>query len=326
VRSAASTQSVALCWVRVHLVFLLVHVPHSLLQPILQTLTAPTTTLQAFMSAAACPADRLTRLHLGRGQRFASTMAVMPMMAAFVRNIDQFVHDGGVDLVGFQKGQREDDVTRKYVRKFTQRQGVHYVERPRRGSCVRSVAAPSARFRQSVGHATRPVRRPSRSPDRLTHVPTAGRSWVRGRSDVRQIPLQAKELSPNGVVDLGHGLFRLDRARLGTAHLVLGIGELIFRSDDARLGALQFAFCLAPGRRSVDEAALIYSSLTSRPSSRPLRHHRRISSTAGASRSSRHSRRAGKPVQPEHSQREQNHGHSRHHPRKLHPGGHWTLH
>jgi hypothetical protein len=64
---------------------------------------------------------------------------------------------------------------------------------------------------------------------RLTHVATAARSWVCGghRSDVRQILLQAEELGPNVVVDLGHGLFRLDRTRFGTAHLVLGIAATV---------------------------------------------------------------------------------------------------
>jgi hypothetical protein len=32
-------------------------------------------------------------LRVHRGQRFASTTAVMPMTEAFVRNIDQFVYD-----------------------------------------------------------------------------------------------------------------------------------------------------------------------------------------------------------------------------------------
>ena len=54
-------------------------------------------------------------LRVHRGQRFASTTAVTPMTEAFVRNIDRFVNDEGVDLVTFQKGQRKDDVTQKYV-------------------------------------------------------------------------------------------------------------------------------------------------------------------------------------------------------------------
>jgi hypothetical protein len=40
------------------------------------------------------------------------------MTEAFVRNIDQFVNDEGIDLVAFQKGQRKDDVTQKYLRRF----------------------------------------------------------------------------------------------------------------------------------------------------------------------------------------------------------------
>src|SRR4029077_8523320 len=63
-------------------------------------------------------------LRVHRGQRFASTTAVTPMTEAFIRNIDQFVNDEGVDLVGFQKGQRKDDVTQKYLRRFPQREGV----------------------------------------------------------------------------------------------------------------------------------------------------------------------------------------------------------
>ena len=42
-------------------------------------------------------------LHVHRGQRFASTTAVVPMSEAFVRNIEQFVADEGIDLVSFAK-------------------------------------------------------------------------------------------------------------------------------------------------------------------------------------------------------------------------------
>src|SRR6202047_188751 len=65
------------------------------------------------------------RVH--RGQRFASTTAVTPMTEAFIRNIDQFVSHEGIDLVAFQKWQRKDDVTQKYLRRFRQREGVLYV-------------------------------------------------------------------------------------------------------------------------------------------------------------------------------------------------------
>jgi hypothetical protein len=39
------------------------------------------------------------------------------------------------------------------------------------------------------------------------------------------VPLKAKELSPDRIVDLGHGLFRLHRTRFGTAHLAFGTGD-----------------------------------------------------------------------------------------------------
>ena len=62
-----------------------------------------------------------------RGQRFASTTAVTQMTRAFVRNIDQIVFGGGIDLVAFQKGQRKDEGTQKYLGQFTKREGMIYV-------------------------------------------------------------------------------------------------------------------------------------------------------------------------------------------------------
>ena len=62
-----------------------------------------------------------------RGQRFASTTAVVPMSEAFVRNIEQFVADERIDLISFDKKQRKDDVTQKYLRCFRRSEGVLYV-------------------------------------------------------------------------------------------------------------------------------------------------------------------------------------------------------
>jgi hypothetical protein len=61
------------------------------------------------------------------GQRFASTTAVVPMSEAFVRNIEQFVADEGIDLVCFLKRDRKDDVTQQYLRRFRRSEGVLYV-------------------------------------------------------------------------------------------------------------------------------------------------------------------------------------------------------
>src|SRR6202790_4305627 len=66
-------------------------------------------------------------LRMQHGQRFASTTAVAPMTEAFIRNIEQFVSDEGIDLVTFTKGQRKDDVTQRYLKRFRKSQGVLYV-------------------------------------------------------------------------------------------------------------------------------------------------------------------------------------------------------
>ena len=66
-------------------------------------------------------------LRVHRGQRFASTTAVVPMSEAFVRNIEQFADDEAIDLVSFQKRERKDDVTQRYLRSFRKREGVLYV-------------------------------------------------------------------------------------------------------------------------------------------------------------------------------------------------------
>jgi len=61
------------------------------------------------------------------GQRFVSTAAVAPMTEAFVRNVEEFVAAEGVDLIAFEKKQRKDEVTKKYLRQFNKREGLLYV-------------------------------------------------------------------------------------------------------------------------------------------------------------------------------------------------------
>ena len=67
------------------------------------------------------------RGHLG--QRFASTAAVAPKTEAFVRSIERFVAEAGVDMVSFERHQRKDDVTQEYLREFDAYEGVLYVGR-----------------------------------------------------------------------------------------------------------------------------------------------------------------------------------------------------
>jgi hypothetical protein len=57
-------------------------------------------------------------LRVHHGQRFASTTAVAPMTEAFVRNVEQFVAAEGIDLITFEKNQRKDEVTQKYLQAF----------------------------------------------------------------------------------------------------------------------------------------------------------------------------------------------------------------
>ena len=52
----------------------------------------------------------------------------------------------GVDLVAFKKGQRKDDVTQKYVRKFTQREGVLYVGKAQEKARVMRTERRCSRF------------------------------------------------------------------------------------------------------------------------------------------------------------------------------------
>ena len=62
-----------------------------------------------------------------KGQRFASTTAVVPMTEAFIRNIEEFVQREDVDLVSFAKRQRKDEVSQQYLRRFEAAEGVLYV-------------------------------------------------------------------------------------------------------------------------------------------------------------------------------------------------------
>src|ERR1700751_4667931 len=66
-------------------------------------------------------------LRVHHGQRFASTTAVAPMTKAFVRNVEEFVAAEGIDLITFEKNQRKDEVTQKYLQAFKKSEGVLYV-------------------------------------------------------------------------------------------------------------------------------------------------------------------------------------------------------
>jgi hypothetical protein len=52
---------------------------------------------------------------------------VAPTTEVFVRDIEQFIAAEGIDLIAFEKGQRKDNITQKYLRKFRKIEGVLYV-------------------------------------------------------------------------------------------------------------------------------------------------------------------------------------------------------
>jgi hypothetical protein len=87
-----------------------------------------------------------------RGQRFASTTAVAPMTKAFVDNIERFVAEQAVDLVSFSKGQRKDDITQDYLRRFKRTEGVLYVGKAQERARIMR----TERRRSQVGGGTYP--------------------------------------------------------------------------------------------------------------------------------------------------------------------------
>jgi hypothetical protein len=65
-----------------------------------------------------------------RGQPIASSALMAPISLAFVAAIERFVHEQGVPLLTFSKGQRKDDVAKEHLARFTaagQAEGVLFI-------------------------------------------------------------------------------------------------------------------------------------------------------------------------------------------------------
>ena len=71
-----------------------------------------------------------------RGNRYASTELMDPMSKAFVADIHDFVATRGLELVGFAKGQRKDELTQQFLAGFPAAEGVLYVGRAQEKSGV----------------------------------------------------------------------------------------------------------------------------------------------------------------------------------------------
>ena len=59
-----------------------------------------------------------------------------PMTKRFVASIHGFVREHGLDLVGFEKGQRKDDIAEAYLADMTARRGSSSWAEPRRNPGV----------------------------------------------------------------------------------------------------------------------------------------------------------------------------------------------
>ncbi|MGH3656123.1 MAG: hypothetical protein ACRDUA_05645 [Micromonosporaceae bacterium] len=71
-----------------------------------------------------------------RGHVYASTALMDPMTKIFVADIHHFVTAHDLELVHFAKGERKDEVTRRFLAKFTAEEGVLYVGRAQEKSGV----------------------------------------------------------------------------------------------------------------------------------------------------------------------------------------------
>jgi hypothetical protein len=71
-----------------------------------------------------------------RGQPIASSALMAPISAAFVAAIKAFVEREGVPLIDFKRGQREDDVAKEHLARFTRDEGVLFVGRAQEKTTV----------------------------------------------------------------------------------------------------------------------------------------------------------------------------------------------
>ena len=65
------------------------------------------------------------REHLG--YPIASTAVIAPMTERFVRSIERFAKEHRLDVVGFEKGQRKDDVAKQYLARCGFSEGVLFI-------------------------------------------------------------------------------------------------------------------------------------------------------------------------------------------------------
>jgi len=75
-----------------------------------------------------------------RGYKFASSALMAPMSGAFVRSIEAFAAEEGIEVVTFSKGQRKEDVAKKYLADFQGEEGVLFIGKAQeKATVVRTV-------------------------------------------------------------------------------------------------------------------------------------------------------------------------------------------
>lgn len=62
-----------------------------------------------------------------RGHRMASSVQMGPMSHAFVRSIERFAEQEGIEIVSFKKGQRKEEVAQEFLRRFEGEEGVLFI-------------------------------------------------------------------------------------------------------------------------------------------------------------------------------------------------------
>ncbi|MEN8184273.1 MAG: hypothetical protein ABFS46_17240, partial [Myxococcota bacterium] len=62
-----------------------------------------------------------------RGKPVPSSALMGPMSDAFVRSIQRFARDEGIDLIAFKKGQRKEKLAQEYLGRFAGDEGVLFI-------------------------------------------------------------------------------------------------------------------------------------------------------------------------------------------------------
>jgi hypothetical protein len=62
-----------------------------------------------------------------RGYRFASSALMDPMTKAFIRSIERFAQQQGVELITFEKGQRKEILAQEHLARFRNEEGVLFI-------------------------------------------------------------------------------------------------------------------------------------------------------------------------------------------------------